>query len=195
MTVEAEREYWRQAAQAEDPVFEMMAEKDHGSHTVQHVARIQGALDITDGDVVLELGCGVGRLISLLAANSESANFVGVDISEELIALAPVVNNIVYIVNDGRVLPVKGFNKAYSMVVLQHIDKQAAAAYVTQIAQALPIGGVFYFQFINGVGDSFLNRHFSFGEMVQVCNDAGLTVTDCENDDYSEDWVWLRCVK
>lgn len=193
--IEEERKYWVEAAGSDDPTFEMMAELDHETYTKEHVERLQSELSIRPSDRVLELGCGVGRLIYPLSRAYKSSKFIGVDFSQELLDLAPESSNLEYVKNDGRTLPNKKFNKAYSMMVFQHIPKDAVADYIDLIAEALPVGGLFYFQFVEGTTNTHMNRHFTHHEMRQICIDAGFSIKDVQSDSYSPDWTWFSCIK
>jgi S-adenosylmethionine-diacylgycerolhomoserine-N-methlytransferase len=51
-------------------------------------ARLRSKLRPSDGDAVLEVGCGTARNLILLARRYPHARFVGIDISREMLALA-----------------------------------------------------------------------------------------------------------
>src|SRR5690349_2212429 len=61
---------------------------------------------IAPGDVVLDIGCGVGRLTRVIAA--EAAEVHAIDVSAEMIerarALHPGLGNVTWIVGDGSTL-------------------------------------------------------------------------------------------
>jgi len=46
------------------------------------------ALDVGDGDTVLELGCGPGAAVAMLASRTPAARIVGIDLSPDMISLA-----------------------------------------------------------------------------------------------------------
>jgi SAM-dependent methyltransferase len=102
----------------------------------------------------LDFGCGVGRLTQALGRNFASC--VGVDISECMVEKAASMNpmaNCQYPDNSGANLPFpdETFAFIYSNIVLQHIPKRFAKAYLREFARVLAPGGVLIF----GVQDSF----------------------------------------
>ena len=102
----------------------------------------------------LDFGCGVGRLTQALGRHFASC--VGVDISECMVEKAASMNrmaNCRYLANSGANLPFPDATCAfiYSNIVLQHIPKRFAKAYLREFVRVLAPGGVLVF----GVQDSF----------------------------------------
>src|SRR5262245_14255520 len=101
---------------------------------------------------VLEIGCGAGRLTSTLAACF--GEVYAVDVSGEMVRLAqqavkPFSNVFIYQNNgmDLSVLPVEGFDFAYSCLVFQHIPNRAVIEnYVREVHRVLRPGALFKFQ-------------------------------------------------
>ncbi len=50
--------------------------------------RLLGQMTVADGDNVLEVGCGTGRNLHILAKNYPNANFWGLDASEAMLEIA-----------------------------------------------------------------------------------------------------------
>ena len=73
---------------------------------------------------VLEIGCGIGRLLVPLADKHNECNFYGIDISDEMISLAPKRNNIKYQEVTDKL------DLVYSMLVFQHIEHQEKINYI-----------------------------------------------------------------
>jgi SAM-dependent methyltransferase len=113
--------------------------------------QVQVALNLRDTDSVIELGCGVGRIGRELVPFC--AKWLGTDISSKMLevarrrlqhldsagflhlqrtALAGVSNN--------------SFDKAYSVAVFCHMDKEDMFLYLQELARTLKPGGWFYFE-------------------------------------------------
>lgn len=79
---------------------------------------------INDSDKVLDLGCGNGRFCEII---SSKANYVGLDNSERLIALAKNrYPNVDFVVADATDIPFadNSFDKVYSIALLHHIASE-----------------------------------------------------------------------
>ena len=112
--------------------------------------RISNALLINQNDVVLELGCGIGRIGRELAPLS--GKWFGADISKNLIEVANQrmnhLSNIEFSVLNKTSLhpfPDHVFDKVYSHAVFIHIDKEDVFLYLREIARVLKPGGLLYF--------------------------------------------------
>jgi N-acetylglucosaminyl-diphospho-decaprenol L-rhamnosyltransferase len=99
------------------------------------------------GDVVVEIGCGVGRITRVLAARA--AEVLALDVSDEMLARArrhnPGLANVRWILGDGRSLapmPDGGADACVSIVVLQHVpDPEITLDYVRELGRVLRPGG------------------------------------------------------
>lgn len=115
-------------------------------------------LRIRPRDVVVEIGCGVGRMTRALAARA--ANVQALDVSERMLALArehnPGLANVDWILGDGRSLvgiPDASADACISIVVFQHIpDPEITLGYVREIGRVLRPGGWAAFQVSNDPG-------------------------------------------
>jgi SAM-dependent methyltransferase len=113
-------------------------------------------LEVAPGpdDVVLDVGCGVGRLLKALAPQAGSV--IGIDVSSEMIALAEKNLEglgVTLHVGDGTGLqPVAdaSVDGVVSLVVFQHIpDPQITLGYVREMGRVLRPGGWAAFQVSN----------------------------------------------
>jgi SAM-dependent methyltransferase len=103
-------------------------------------------------DVVVDIGCGVGRLTRVLA--KRASRVVAVDVSSEMLARAaelnPGLDNVEWVHGDGRGLtgvPDASVDACVSHVVFQHIpDPAVTLAYVREMGRALRPGGWAAFQ-------------------------------------------------
>jgi SAM-dependent methyltransferase len=98
-------------------------------------------------DVVLEIGCGVGRMTRTLAARASEV--LALDVSDEMLRLAqelnPDLKNVRWVLGDG--VSLKGLDDAsvdacVSIVVFQHLpDPGIALGYVRELGRVLKPGG------------------------------------------------------
>jgi len=102
---------------------------------------------------ILEVGCGVGRLINELRGRIEFARYIGVDLSESMVEFARQCvgadKRCELYVNDGRTLPMVEdgcIDFAYSVDVFIHLfDVDLVAAYLSEVRRTLKEGGRFRF--------------------------------------------------
>ncbi|MCW3041700.1 MAG: class SAM-dependent methyltransferase [Solirubrobacterales bacterium] len=112
------------------------------------LAQMLELLDVTPSpeDVVLDVGCGVGRLLKAITPQVRAS--VGIDVSAEMVARArenlaglPVTLHV----GDGMSLqpvPDASVDGVISLVVFQHIpDPQITLGYVRDIGRVLKPGG------------------------------------------------------
>lgn len=123
---------------------------------VEDVARMFELLEMSPAptDTVLDIGCGVGRLLRALAP--QTASLVGIDVSSEMISLARENLSDLEVtlhVGDGQGLapvPDASVDGVISLVVFQHIpDPQVTLGYITEIGRVLKPGGWAAFQVSN----------------------------------------------
>lgn len=118
--------------------------------------------------VVLEVGCGIGRVMQHLAP--ECAEVHGVDISAEMVEhgarrLARFANVMFHKGNgyDLGMFEDDTFDLVYSQVVFQHLPKTIAYNYMTEIRRVLKPNGIFRLQVPNLLRDDHFDafRHFT----------------------------------
>ena len=98
-------------------------------------------------DLVLEIGCGIGRITRVLAIRSRAV--IALDVSDEMLARAralnPSISNVHWMHGDGRTLA--GIEDAsvdacVSIVTLQHVpDSSITLGYVRELGRVLRRGG------------------------------------------------------
>ena len=109
------------------------------------------ALDIKESDTVLELGCGVARIGKILAPHCKK--WVGVDISDNMINVAKERtandSNVEFHVlerNDLKAIEDNSIDKAYSVAVFCHIDKEDLFNYLRELKRIVKPGGLIYIE-------------------------------------------------
>jgi SAM-dependent methyltransferase len=128
-----------------------------GRRNLDAVLAAVGA-DVQPGDVVLDIGCGVGRLTRVLA--ERAAHVHAIDVSAEMLEQARELNghltNVTWHHGDGTTLhPIEdgSIDAVVSHVVFQHIpDPQITLGYVREIGRVLKPGGWAAFQISNDPG-------------------------------------------
>ena len=125
-----------------------------GEHALE---ALLGGLDVelAPGQVVLDIGCGLGRLTRPLAREAERV--IAIDISREMLAQAkelnPHLDNVEWVHGDGRSLhpvPDASVDVCVSHVVFRHIpDPAITLGYVREIGRVLRPGGFAAFEFSN----------------------------------------------
>jgi SAM-dependent methyltransferase len=122
-----------------------------GEEALELLLEIAGA-SIEDGDVIVDIGCGLGRLSR--AASARAARVLALDVSEEMLSRARSLNerldNVEWIHGDGRTLqPIEdaSVDGCVSIVVFQHIpDPAITLGYVREMGRVLRPGGWAAFQ-------------------------------------------------
>ena len=182
-------------------------EEDFGRRGQEFAERLRP--HIRPGDVVLDLGCGIGRVEVFLASFCREVH--GVDVSRRMITLArrrlKNVPNVYFHWNDGRGLGDfhdASFDFLFSVYTLMHLEREDAVRYLLEFHRVLRPGGRAYLQFPNLLHDpyfgSFLSsvkryrqrgvgrvRYYTEPEVRKVLEGTGFTVASVEVD--SEIWA------
>ena len=137
---------------------------------------------------VLEIGSGIGRLIVPLADKYPECNFYGIDISDEMIKIAPTRNNIKY-----QELT-DNLDLVYSMLVFQHIEHQEKIDYIKLAYEKLKIGGNIFFQFVIGEDNAPYSYQTSKVKISKMLNDAGFNNL-IFTDHMHPQWMFVRATK
>lgn len=179
--VKQEKDYWDKAAL--DP------QVDDKYICDLSLEECQAAIGNWGGDV-LEIGCGVGRLMR--------PNWCGVDISENMLEIAQTRRpDCHFYLNDGRTLPFDDgvFSAVYSLLVFQHLDEDGIKSYIKEAYRVLDDLGIFRFQFIEGDEHEPFSQHYPLEKVKQWLEEAGFTVKQTDVGLVHYQWVWLTCQK
>ena len=103
---------------------------------------------------VLDLGCGIGRVMTYLAPHC--AELVGVDVSNRMLArartrLAGIAKARLLRVSgrDLQPLPDAYFDFAFAFQVFHHLEREDTLRYLAELHRVLKPGGRVYLQFLN----------------------------------------------
>ncbi|MHC4942580.1 MAG: class I SAM-dependent methyltransferase [Planctomycetota bacterium] len=158
-------------------------------------------------DTVLELGCGIGRIVKHLAPLCKK--IYGVDISKEMLAHAARwlegQDNVALVHCNGKDLSALEddlIDFVYSLLVLQHMDKNDAFVYLKEIFRILKDGGRALLNFPNILSEDFFRdftyvsllpqaerdpakvRSYVKEEVVKIVESAGFTVLEVWENNY-----------
>jgi len=137
---------------------------------------------------VLEIGCGIGRLLVPLADKYSNCNFYAIDISDEMINLAPKRDNIRY-----QELA-DNLDFVYSMLVFQHIEHQEKINYIKLAYDKLKVGGNLFFQFVIGEENSPYSYQTSKSEIDSILNKIGFKNL-IFTDHMHAQWIFVKATK
>jgi SAM-dependent methyltransferase len=168
-------------------------------------ALILSEVELAPSAEVLEIGCGIGRLMRPLAAKAR--HVLGVDISPSMIAEARhacgSLQNVDFAVTDGALRDVRGESRdfIFSYIVFQHIPEVGAIdEYVRDVARVLRPGGVFHFQVDSRTGrrgtytpDTYAGVTLESREVREMADAAGLEVV--QQWGAGTHYLWTTCRK
>ncbi len=153
--------------------------------------------------VVLEIGCGAGRVTRALAGVFGEVH--GVDVSGEMVELAQGAlqgrpNGFVY-QNNGKdlsVLPDRSYDFAFSTIVFQHIpSREVIYNYVREVNRLLRPGALFKFQ-VQGApelqstpDDTWLGIPFTDAEAVRMAEECGFEPRHRHGAGEQYFWLWF----
>uniref|UniRef100_A0A7C3UAZ6 Class I SAM-dependent methyltransferase n=1 Tax=Geoglobus ahangari TaxID=113653 RepID=A0A7C3UAZ6_9EURY len=127
---------------------------------------------IEPDSIVLDLGCGIGRIEKFLAPFCKEIH--GVDVSGRMIKLAKKrvkEGNVFFHKTNGRDLSIFSDNKfdfVFSLLVLQHLAKEDAFYYLLEIHRVLKPGGKAYLQFPNILHEDNLREFIDYAKKYRV---------------------------
>ncbi len=132
-----------------EQVFNVCGERD----LAQLLANIDEDMLGAGVSRVLEIGCGIGRMLKPFAIQYPDLQVVGVDVSEEMIrkgrARLAECSNVRMFKTSGKDLSIfddNSFQFIYSYIVFQHIPRKFVYTYFKEISRVLDKDGLFLFQ-------------------------------------------------
>jgi len=152
---DAEELFWKNISTVEDArskiIWGAHTLEDFNKSTDKEVEFIKNILELTRDDVVLDYGCGIGRLMKALSPYVK--HVVGLDVSN-----AMIVHSKKYLENNKNVtamycstlaespVALRSVNNIYSFIVLQHINKYKVLHILKNLKNYLAPGGLGLFQ-------------------------------------------------
>lgn len=181
------KEFWNSAAQDPDVRYKYIADE---WATTEKFIEIIGNANESWGKV-LEIGCGIGRLLDPLSDKYETCQFYGIDISPEMLKLAPKKPNITY----SEKIETAELDMVYSMLVFQHIPDEAKIDYLQSAYAVLKKGGVLFFQFV--VGEEYTPYSYQSDpyDMLKTVQAIGFRGASINTGVIHQDWAFLKATK
>jgi len=174
---------------------------DYQRYTDRQATFIVDRIRADFADVILDLGCGIGRL-TMAVADQYGGEVVGVDSSPVMIreATARRTGRVSFRLNDGETLPpVEGLSGMFSVLMFQHVDDMTAATYLGDVAWQLWRWSYTVSQWVTRGASGPLAYPRSRKRIRELHEDAGLTVVEVVNDrdvtGYVDEWVWVVAQK
>lgn len=200
-TAAEERQHWdAQAGSVQAARDAVWSEPDYTGGVAACRRIVVDALGphLTPRSQVLDLGCGVGRVLIPTAVLCGRVHFHGVDVSARMLAIAQTdveswgLDNVRLHHGDGRTLPatVPKLDAAYSMLVLQHLAPDVMGDYLGHVADALRPGGLFLVQFVAtaGPGADYSHPHAE-ATVHAAAKLAGLDMVRSTREVFPQ-WAW-----
>ncbi len=139
--------------------------------------QIVGLLGDTPDKVVLDLGCGIGRIAGFVAPHA--GQLVAVDLSERMLQLArqnlaafPNVHYLQSSANSISEVDDQSIDLVYSVLVLQHLEREDAFSMMREIRRVLRPGGRAYLNFPNLLHEVQLEAFIAYVDTGAVSNEA-----------------------
>jgi ubiquinone/menaquinone biosynthesis C-methylase UbiE len=150
--------------------------------------------------VVLDLGCGIGRVARYVAPHCRE--LWAIDSSEKMLGFAQrrlaALENVRYARCAGTSIPLPDatLDLAYSVLTLQHMEREHAFMLLRELHRVIRPGGAVYLTFPNLLSDAYLESFLGYVDGGEVANPrrarfytqqeverllpaAGLRISDC----------------
>jgi len=180
MTGESEsyREHWEPQTVSEAMMLIVTSDDDQffeesGKGIAQPILALLGS----DDDVVLDLGSGIGRIARHIAPHCGTLWLA--DISPAMLEMAreqmAACDNLRFAQARATSVPDvadSSIDLVYSVLVLQHVEREDAFCMLREIRRMLRPGGVAFLTFPNLLHDAYLESFVHYAETGEVANRA-----------------------
>jgi ubiquinone/menaquinone biosynthesis C-methylase UbiE len=132
---------------------------------------------IRPADTVLDLGCGIGRVVRYVAPLCREV--WAVDVSETMLNFARErladLPNVRLVRGEEVAIPAVAtatIDFAYSLLTLQHVEREHAFLLMRELRRVLRPDGTAYLTFPNLLSDTYLSGFIQYAESGEVANAA-----------------------
>jgi cyclopropane fatty-acyl-phospholipid synthase-like methyltransferase len=211
------RSYWNSCAQENArkhiAIDDWESEEDFHRSGLRDIQKILASSGVTlaQGSRVLEIGCGIGRLLKPLAMERRDLEIYGVDVSTEMIQQGKErlsdVNNIYLAQVNGKDLSLfenEFFDFIFSYVTFQHIPRRYLDDIFGEVHRVLKKKGIFTFQMQfrednprtePPENDYRTIRYYTTDMLHTMCNRAGFRVLTVEKPRKKEGYLYTTVTK
>jgi len=207
---EAEQQYWN------SPDLEVQHRliagpvkwEDSEAATAHHWSIISHGVPVPSGAGVLEIGCGLGRILKYLTADKSIACVAGVDISSNMLVNAKKYlgqESVRLELSIDEVLPFDNdsYDFVYSFLVFQHIPtRERVNRYLAEVYRVLKPGGYVRIQTYRGMPHDQSSYGFTHGyfytsldELAADFSAAGFEIMNRQEDFGHQFWLWITAKK
>ena len=147
---------------------------------------------------IMELGCGVGRLLLAFAQRYLKTWFLGIDSSKAMVESIDNPENVAVFQNDGRSLEpwtASAFDGIYSMTMFQHIPNTAKRSYLAEAFRVLKRGGLLRLQWSVAGEPGPLSHPTSYESMLRWLDQEGFSVEGSQRNLIKPGWAWVTAMK
>jgi ubiquinone/menaquinone biosynthesis C-methylase UbiE len=164
--------FWNLKAGSESKAMLMISQTANADDFWKAGREIAQSLGLYLGadDVVLDFGCGIGRVARFVAPHVHEVWCV--DASSRMLKFAAKAlsgfDNLRFLKTSGFEMKLEDgmFDFAYSILTLQHLEKEDAYAALCEIYRVLKVGGQAYFSFPNLLSDVYFKGFLrNFGNL------------------------------
>ena len=124
---------------------------------------------IPRGARILDLGCGPGNNITTIRSLDDSCQFTGIDLSENLLAIAKKIHPSCEFINqnicDLRAKDIELYEAVIASFCIVHLDNEETVNVLKFITESLVTGGSLYLSFMEGTTSGFESTSFSKEEI------------------------------
>jgi len=169
-------------------------DEDYDKYTARQVAFIVEQLDVGDDGLLIDVGCGIGRLTTPIAEAIPGAMVFGVDPSVEMRAIACSTRPRIA----GYRINLESFfhetvHGAWCVLVFQHLDEAPIREILRDVAGVLKPGGRFVSQWMLDKDQAFPRE----ADVLRVLEEEGFETVRHVDDStvtrlwFADNWLWV----
>jgi SAM-dependent methyltransferase len=179
--------------------FRQSGEKDY-KDLIENDQLVKENLGNLKDKIVLEIGCGTGRITEFISKNCKKV--IAVDISEEMINEGQErlknLTNIDFVAGNGLNYPIEdnSVDFVFSYIVFQHMpNKKVVEENLKNAKRVLKEGGIAKIQ-VRGLPTSKLNwfygPSFTKREIEKLVKKVGFKILRADGENQRYFWIWLQ---